>query len=333
VEEGVFRWSRIISNVYQNSTMDPIVLILILLIFGGGAFYAYKNGLIGVKSSAAPANTYTPPPVHNTPSAAPSGTARVAPSTYNDAEPTEEPAGEPAEEPAEEPDEEEATVFDEAGLTEISLSKILSWNEADAKAKSNGGRLPTREELIDNSATGGNTDVWHPVYGGDWVQIGKHGSPKCPKYCRHRLVWGDAVWSNTSTGAHQVGSSRFQSLYISKATEPKGLTRVSASSRLSFADAKSLASAHGGRLPTREELAASGVSAGAKDVWHPTDGGDWVQIGAFPPAHNKNNDGSIKCYKYCSHNAVFGVPNWANNNSGDHRVGSSRFRYLHIFKD
>jgi hypothetical protein len=88
-----------------------------------------------------------------------------------------------------------------AELKKIRVNKTLSWDDAVKIAKKNGGRLPTRRELMNagvNKASvryKGTTDFWHPVTRtdgrkNDWVQIGKWGnSNKCPKYCSHKQTF------------------------------------------------------------------------------------------------------------------------------------------------
>jgi hypothetical protein len=81
------------------------------------------------------------------------------------------------------------------------------------------------------------------------------------------------------------------------------------------------------RLPTRSELLKSGLNAGNQDVWHPTNDGDWAQIGKH---------GNKRCDRYCLHKQVFGTARWDSTGHGHASVGAKRpngyqrYKWLHV---
>jgi hypothetical protein len=96
------------------------------------------------------------------------------------------------------------------------------------------------------------------------------------------------------------------------------LTKLPLDKKVTWEQANEMALDAGGRLPTQTELRQARVSARG-DVWHPVEGDDWVQVAAGPR-------------QYFSHNEKFGPAAWSGSTTGEYRVGSSRYKNLHIFK-
>lgn len=111
-------------------------------------------------------------------------------------------------------------------LTRIDLTTVPSWDEARLIANQRGATLPTRNQLIQNKISSGNSDLWHPVMTdkgtADWVQIGNRSDP-CDKYCSHTEQFADyedqtgrpdLKWGTSAP--HRVGSTRYRHMWILK---------------------------------------------------------------------------------------------------------------------
>ena len=82
------------------------------------------------------------------------------------------------------------------GLSKIIVTTAVTWNQAQALARKNGGRLPTDQEFKTSGVNAGSRDLWMPASHSSgrvngWVQIGKRAAPR---YSYHIPRYGPPRW-------------------------------------------------------------------------------------------------------------------------------------------
>ena len=85
------------------------------------------------------------------------------------------------------------------------MDGTLTWDQCASLAESNGGHLPSSEELIEYAAkvlknqSIANEDMWIPISDlpNDWMSLGNYDMRDRYK-CRHTLKFGQAGWSTVS---------------------------------------------------------------------------------------------------------------------------------------